>query len=46
LTTLNKEQIDALEDMIQRRVENTGESRKEACEYIKNYLINGFPFGT
>ena len=43
MTTLNKEQIDALEDMIQRRVENTGESRKEACEYIKNYLINGFP---
>ena len=45
-TTLTKPQIDALEDMIKRRIDNTGESRKEACEHIRNYLTNGLPLRT
>lgn len=35
-----QEQLGHLEEMIQRRINNTGETRKEACEHIINYLTN------
>ena len=35
---LTQEQIDAIEGMIARRMENTDESREEACTHIANYL--------
>ena len=38
---LTKQQIDAIEEMIARRMSNTGESRAEACAHIYNYLTNG-----
>lgn len=46
MTELTKEQVDALEGMIKRRVDNTGESRKEACDHIRNYFINGLSLRT
>lgn len=36
--TLTTEQIDAIEGMIARRLENTDETREQACEHIANYL--------
>jgi len=38
MTELNETQIKALEDMISRRMENTQETRKEACEHIAQYI--------
>lgn len=38
MTIITEQQIKALEDMISRRMENTGESRKEASQHITNYL--------
>ena len=35
---LTKEQINAIEGMIARRMENTNESREEACNHIASYL--------
>ena len=46
MTALTAEQIDALKGMIQRRTENTGESRKEACAHISNYFINALSLRT
>lgn len=43
MTELNKTQIKALEDMIARRMENTEETRAEACEHIANYLKRALP---
>jgi hypothetical protein len=40
-TDLTKEQVAAIEDMIGRRMENTGETREQACEHIANYLTRG-----
>lgn len=36
---LTPEAIAVLEDMIQRRIDSTGESRDEACFQINRYLI-------
>ena len=36
--TLTPQQIKAVEDMIARRMDNTGETRKQACDHILNYL--------
>lgn len=33
-----KEMVDCLEEMVQRRLSNTNESRAEALEYITTYL--------
>ena len=35
---LTQEQINAIEDMIARRMENTGEDRETACRHICSYL--------
>ena len=35
---LTQEQIDALEDMISRRMENTGEDRETAVYHIRTVL--------
>jgi len=35
---LTDQQIDALEDMISRRMENTGEDRETAVWHIRAYL--------
>ena len=35
---LTEEQIKAIEGMIARRMDNTNESREEACDHIANYL--------
>ena len=35
---LTEEQIAALEGMISRRMQNTQETRKEACEHIAQYI--------
>lgn len=40
MTQANYNQIiESLEGMIQRRVDNTGESRQQAMSHIKNYLL-------
>ena len=46
MDSLTKQQIDYLEEMIQRRMENTGESRDESCEHITNYLKGLINYGT
>tara|TARA_R100000951_G_scaffold107335_1_gene102611 strand:+ start:1131 stop:1295 length:165 start_codon:yes stop_codon:yes gene_type:complete len=38
MNELSKEQMAALDDMVARRMEATGESRKEACFGVANYL--------
>jgi hypothetical protein len=38
-TNLTNEQKEALDEMIQRRVTNTGETVKQAKEHILNYLL-------
>ncbi len=38
MSEFNKEQIEALEGMISRRMENTEETRKEAITHIVAYL--------
>jgi hypothetical protein len=38
LSTLAQEQMDILDEMIQRRMDNTGESRDEACDNLANYF--------
>ena len=35
---LTEQQIKLLEDMIQRRITNTGESREQASKHISAYL--------
>lgn len=37
---LTKEQIDGIEGMISRRIENAGETREQACAHILNYLTS------
>jgi hypothetical protein len=37
-TELTNEQIAALEEMIARRMDNTGETREQACGHIENFL--------
>ena len=39
---LTQEQIDAIEGIIKRRMTNTGESRAEACDHIRNFLLNDY----
>lgn len=39
-TKLTAEQINYLEETIERRMANTGETREEACEHLANYLSN------
>jgi len=39
MTELTQEQIDAVEGMVSRRMENTSETRAEACEHISAYLL-------
>ena len=44
-STMTKEteyQLALLEEMIERRIINTGESREEACIYISKYLLGQF----
>jgi len=36
---LTQEQINDLEDMIQRRMDHTGESRVESAEHLRNYFL-------
>lgn len=36
---LSDEQIQILDDMVKRRMENTGESRRDACLHINKFLI-------
>lgn len=38
-TNLTTAQVEALEETIERRMINTGESREEACEHIANYIF-------
>jgi len=38
MTELTDEQKEAIEQMIARRIENTGETRKQACSHILSYL--------
>lgn len=38
MNELTPEQIDALEDMIARRMANTGETRREACTHIARFF--------
>ncbi len=35
---LTQEQINGIEGMISRRIENAGETREQACSHILNYL--------
>jgi hypothetical protein len=35
---LSKEVVDAFEGIIQRRIENTNETREQACKHIADYL--------
>ena len=35
---LTQKQIDAIEGMIKRRIDNTDETREEACAHILAYL--------
>jgi ribosomal protein L16/L10AE len=35
---LTEKQIEALEEMITRRMENTGEDRETACWHIRSYI--------
>ena len=37
-TNLTEEQITAIEEMIDRRMDNTGESREQACKHIADWL--------
>jgi len=37
-TDLTKKQQDAIEQMIARRIKNTGETRQQACSHILSYL--------
>ena len=37
---MNKELLKTLEEMITRRMETTGETRREACRHIENYFKN------
>jgi hypothetical protein len=37
---LTAEQIEALEGMIARRMEGTGETREQASRFLKDYLNN------
>tara|TARA_R110002012_G_scaffold222330_2_gene394167 strand:- start:536 stop:724 length:189 start_codon:yes stop_codon:yes gene_type:complete len=39
---LTKEQTDAIEGMIKRRMDNAGETRAEASDFIVNYLQERF----
>ena len=39
---LTTKQIDAIEGMIKRRMDNTNETRKEASDFIINYLQERF----
>ena len=39
---LTQEQIDAIEGMIKRRMDGFGETRKEASDFIVNYLQERF----
>ena len=39
---LTKEQIDRVEAMIKRRMDGLGETRKEASDFIVNYLQKRF----
>ena len=39
---LTKEQTDAIEGMIKRRMDGLGETRKEASDFILNYLQDRF----
>ena len=36
--SLTTEQVETIEEMVSRRVANTGESRDEACDKIAAYL--------
>ena len=38
MDSLTREQVAALDEMVARRMENTGESRDESCLHITNYL--------
>ena len=35
-------QLQLLEEMIQRRIANTGDTREEACQHIENYLMRSY----
>ena len=37
---LTAEQIEALEGMITRRMESTGQTREQATKHLENYLKN------
>ena len=39
---LTPKQIDAIEGMIKRRIDGLGETRKEASDFIVNYLQERF----
>ena len=41
-TELTTEQIDAIEGMIKRRMDGLDETRKEASDFIVNYLLERF----
>lgn len=36
--TLTKEQFSAINEMVERRMANTKETRMEACKHIKRYF--------
>ena len=36
--TLTQEQIDALEGVVKRRMENTGETRSQAVDHVCHYF--------
>ena len=40
---LTQEQIDGIEAMIKRRMDNTDETRAQACDHIANYLRQRLP---
>ena len=42
MTKETEYQLALLEEMIERRMFNTGESRKDACIHISKYLLNQF----
>ena len=42
MTKETEYQLALLEEMIERRMINTGESREEACIYISKYLLSQF----
>ncbi len=42
MTKETEYQLALLEDMIERRIINTGESREEACIHISKFLLGQF----